>query len=96
VNGVTVFQEQNTTHVTYHHIELETHVILMAEGLACESFLDMGEGKKMFASVSGVTVLHPNFAPPEGAAFCAPMIRAGAELEKIRAALNTRILYKVG
>jgi hypothetical protein len=89
VNGVTVFQEQNTTHVTYHHIELETHVVLLAEGLACESFLDTGN-KKMFASVSGVTVLHPDFRPGPDALRCAPLVKDGAELARIRSAIAYR------
>jgi hypothetical protein len=90
VNGTTIYQEQSTTHVTYHHIELETHDILMVEGLPCESFLDTGS-KNMFENVSGITILHPDFRPGAGAEFCAPLIRDGAELDQVRAALNARI-----
>jgi hypothetical protein len=89
INGTTIFQEQNTTHVTYHHIELETHDILMAEGLACESFLDTGN-KTMFESVSGVVALHPDFRPSADAKPCAPLIRDGAGAEAIRTTLTHR------
>jgi hypothetical protein len=90
LNGTTIYQEQTTRYVTYHHIELEAHDVLLAEGLPAESFLDTGD-KNMFESVSGVTVLHPDFATPGGEKFCAPMIRDGAELDQLRAALTTRI-----
>jgi len=42
VNHSTIFQEQTGRHVTYHHIELESHDILLAEGCPCESYLDTG------------------------------------------------------
>jgi hypothetical protein len=90
VNGTTIFQEQMTNHVTYHHIELATHDILLAEGLPCESFLDTGN-KTMFENVSGITVLHPDFRHGPGAKFCAPLIRDGEALEELRAQLTTRI-----
>jgi len=89
VNDTTIFQEQATTHVTYHHIELETHDILMAEGLACESFLDTGN-KNMFDAVSGVIVLHPDFTPGANAKFCVPLLREGPVLDATRAALARR------
>jgi hypothetical protein len=93
VNGTTIFQEQMTNHVTYHHIELETHDILLAEGLPCESFLDTGN-KTMFESASGVLDLHPDFRTGAGAAFCAPLIREGQALEAISLTLTNRAQAK--
>jgi autotransporter passenger strand-loop-strand repeat protein len=90
VNGTTIYQEQNTRHVTYHHIELDAHDVLLAEGLPAESFLDTGD-RTMFESASGVVVLHPDFATPQDAQFCAPMIRDGKELETMRDELKARI-----
>lgn len=43
VNGATIIQECGTTHVTYHHIALDQHDVLLAEGLPVESCLDAGE-----------------------------------------------------
>jgi autotransporter-associated beta strand protein len=91
VNGTTIFQEQNTTHVTYHHIELAAHDVLMAEGLPCESYLDTGN-KTMFDTVSGVIILHPDFCHGPGAIFCAPLIRDGEPLDSLRATLTRRAL----
>jgi hypothetical protein len=82
-----------TNHVTYHHIELETHDILLAEGLPCESFLDTGN-KTMFESASGVLDLHPDFRTGAGAAFCAPLIREGQALEAISLTLTNRAQAK--
>jgi hypothetical protein len=94
VNGTTTYQEQATKHVTYHHIELEAHDVILAEGLAAESFLDTGD-RNMFETVSGVMVLHPDFATPEGAVFCAPMVREGEALAQVRAELNDRAAGQV-
>ncbi len=41
VNGKTVAQEPRDT-VGYWHLELDRHDVLLAEGLACESYLDTG------------------------------------------------------
>ena len=41
VNGSTVAQ-QDIDEITYWHVELPTHGVVLAEGLACESYLDTG------------------------------------------------------
>jgi hypothetical protein len=41
VNGSTILQEQRDE-VTYHHVELSRHDVILAEGLPCESYLDTG------------------------------------------------------
>jgi hypothetical protein len=41
VNGVNIIRETNVPETfTYYHVELETHELLMAEGVAAESFVD--------------------------------------------------------
>jgi len=47
--------------VTYWHVELDRHDLLLAEGLACESFLDTGQ-REAFANGGPVAALHPDFA----------------------------------
>ena len=42
VNGTTIRQETGLASVTYLHVELDGHAILLAEGLAAESYLDTG------------------------------------------------------
>jgi hypothetical protein len=82
VNGDTIFQEQNTEIVTYHHIELDAHSIILANGLPTESFLDTGN-RYMFDN-NGPLTLHPDFRPKGDADFCAPLIRGGLLLTAMR------------
>jgi hypothetical protein len=57
INGNTVVQEP-VDEVTYYHVELATHDVILAEGLPCESYLDTGnraafeEGEKGDADAS--------------------------------------------
>jgi hypothetical protein len=88
VNGATVIQELDTRFVTYHHIALETHDVILAEGLPAETYLETGH-RNMFEGES-VMVLHPDFRVSADAGFCAPMIREGAPLEAVRARLLAR------
>ena len=41
INGVTIFREA-VAEVTYWHVELESHDVLLAEGMPCESYMDAG------------------------------------------------------
>jgi hypothetical protein len=41
INGSTIVQEP-VDEVTYYHVELATHDVILAEGLPCESYLDTG------------------------------------------------------
>jgi hypothetical protein len=41
INGATIAQVP-VDQVTYYHLELPSHEVLLAEGLACESYLDTG------------------------------------------------------
>jgi len=87
VNGVSIVQEPECRFVTYHHLEVEGHDVLLAEGLPAESYLDTG-GRENFEGQ--VMRLHPVFQAPAQAAFCAPMIREGAALVSLRAHLARR------
>jgi hypothetical protein len=42
INGCSIIQEAHYGPITYHQIELDTHDILLAEGLAVESFCNPG------------------------------------------------------
>jgi hypothetical protein len=87
VNGVSIVQEPECRFVTYHHLEVEGHDVLLAEGLPAESYLDTG-GRENFEGQ--VMRLHPVFQAPAQAEFCAPMIREGAALVSLRAHLARR------
>jgi len=75
--------------VTYWHIELETHDVILAEDLPTESFLDSGN-RSSFANGGGVTRLHPEFAAAAWEEACAPLLVHGKRLDAIREALRHR------
>jgi hypothetical protein len=84
LNGTTIAQIP-LAEVTYYHIELEQHDVVMSEGLPTESYLDTG-GRRSFANGGAVTSLHPDFAAPafrDGsyliweASACAPLAITG-------------------
>jgi len=78
------------TEVTYHHVELAAHDVVIAEGLPSESYLDSGDRAK-FANGGGALVLHPNFSSHawEGKG-CAKLVVVGREVETVRQALAER------
>jgi len=86
VNGATIVQVPVPA-VTYHHVELARHDVLLAEGMPAESYLDTGN-RGAFEG-AGVTALHADFGP--AAAFeiwasrsCAPLVLDGPVLATAR------------
>ena len=94
VNGSTIAQAP-VADVSYWHIELDSHDMMLAEGLAAESYLDCAN-RHNFANGGGVASLHPDFAILDLAAEIwaknayAPHCPAGPRLAAIRSALRSR------
>lgn len=89
INGATIVQEPVDA-VTYWHVELETHDILLAEGLPCESYLDTGN-RGAFENGGPAVQLHPDFAMRAWEAdACARLVFEGAELVAARSWLLER------
>ncbi|MCB8879717.1 Hint domain-containing protein [Acidisoma cellulosilytica] len=96
INGTTIRQIK-TDRLTYFHIELARHAVILAEGLPAESYLDTGD-RASFVDGS-VTRLHPHFGGAlqdsalvmEALAF-APLRVTGPEVERVRARLAARVL----
>ena len=88
VNGATVVQEDQDT-ATYWHVELDRHDVLLAEGLAAESYLDTGN-RRAFANGSTCVELHPDFAGITAGCSCAPLVEHGAALQAVKQALLDR------
>jgi hypothetical protein len=86
VNDLTIIQ-QPLDEVTYYHIELPRHDVVLAEGLPAESYLP-GADRSVFANAGGPIALHPDLASlvweAEG---CAPLVVTGATLSAVRARL---------
>ncbi len=85
-DGVSVVQERRDR-VTYHHVELDRHAILLAEGLPAESYLDTGN-RSAFANAA-VVGFAADFDP--GAVFasaCAPLALDGPVVDAVRSTLR--------
>ena len=90
MNGATV-DACDTESVTYWHVELERHGVLLAEGLPAESYLDTGN-RVAFAG-GGTIVAHPDFARHIWAAeSCAPLILSGHRRDTV----HRRLLAQAG
>ncbi len=81
-NGANVAQIA-VERVSYFHIELESHDVLLAEGLPAESFLDCGS-RSGFSNFEGFVELHPTFKPLSWDDACAPLRESGAEVAAVR------------
>jgi len=89
LNGATVAR-QSLDRVTYWHVELERHGVLLAEGLPCESYLDTGN-RAAFTNGDARVDLHPDFARRVWAAEgCAPLATEGAAVMRARRLLLRR------
>ena len=102
LNGTSIVQETACRFVTWYHLELESHDVLLAEGAAVESYLDTGN-RWNFANGGGAMSLHPSFADgqgdAEGGAYgqagrlgrsCAPFWDAASVVEPIWRRLAAR------
>ena len=84
VNGSSITQATAIDKVTYWHIELDSHDIILAEGAPSESFLDE-DSRAMFDNAAEG---QPSRHPPQS---CAPRIEQGFQLEIIRQRIARRI-----
>jgi serralysin len=89
VNGATILADDSVHRVRYFHVELDRHDVLLAEGMACESFLDTGN-RGAFAN-AGVVDLHAEFARRVWEAeACAPLVVAGGKVAR----LHRRLMHR--
>jgi hypothetical protein len=92
VNGTSIVREPWWQVVTWYHVELPAHGLLMAEGAPAESYFDAGN-RHLFGNGGALAALFPDFAAGRDErrhedAACFPLLRAeGPELDAIRAAL---------
>ena len=87
VNGVNVVVDE-TDSIEYYHIELPHHDLLVAEGLAAESYLENGD-RGTFENSDEPTVLHPDFSRwTWDARACAELKVVGPEVDRVKATLQ--------
>jgi len=58
VNGMTIVRDLAMKTVSYFHVELDRHAVMIAEGVAAESYLDTGN-RAFFGNAGLATILHP-------------------------------------
>jgi hypothetical protein len=93
VNGATIVQELWRDEVTYWHVELPAHGLLVAEGAVAESYFDDGNRKHFDNGV--VTTLVKDFASERAngryaEAACYPLLLEGPALDHLRARVSAR------
>jgi hypothetical protein len=93
INGSSVVQVP-VDRVTYLHIELERHAVILAEGMPSESYLDTGD-RPFFTQGGAVTALHPGWGSEArditlvmDALGCAPLRVTGPEVARVRGMLS--------
>ena len=90
VDGTMIAPDHRTSRVTYFHVELDGHDVLLAEGAPAESFLDTGH-RGLFENADGPVTLHPDLMQARREAEgCAPLVTGGDALAAIRARLAAR------
>ena len=94
VNGTTIAAQPGTAEVTWFHVELARHDVLLAEGAPAESWLDTGN-RAWFANAPVALLAIQGNLDAAGRGFdatraCAPLVHGGPALAAIRAAIEAR------
>jgi hypothetical protein len=86
INGGTI-RQMAVAEVTYYHVELAEHDVILAEGLPVESYLDSGD-RENFGNGGGAVRLFPDFtARMWEMKGCAPLTKVGPVVERVRRAV---------
>ncbi|MBB5373128.1 NF038122 family metalloprotease [Acidocella aromatica] len=87
VNGASITQATQVERVTYYHVELAAHDLLLAENCLCESYLDSGD-RAQFHNATEYAALYPGEAAP--ALPCLPRLESGFALAEAQVEVNAR------
>jgi hypothetical protein len=92
VNNATILRDRDCLAVTYFHLELETHSVILAENMPVETYLDTGN-RGNFAHQEGTAWRSPVFGRGTqwNEAAYAPLCIAGPKLRAIRQKLFDRL-----
>ncbi len=91
-----LIRQTTPNQVTYWHVELAHHDVILAENLPVESYLETGQ-RSAFENAGPVVQLHPSFnAWTWEAQSCAPMVVTGPILRHQRARLAERRTAQAG
>ena len=98
INGATICQTE-VDKVTYWHVELDRHDVILAEGLPTESYLDTGN-RSAFANGGEPVALHPEFEALDiwRTQACGELVTSGDKLRAVKIQLlaqATRLGHKI-
>ncbi len=92
LNGTTIVQER-AEQITWWHVELESHEVILAEGLPTESYLDTGN-RAAFVNGGTAVQMHPKFVRNAASAWAqqayAPLVEDGPAVSVVRECLTAR------
>ena len=89
VNGITIVREP-VGRVTYWHVELDSHDVILAEGLPSETYLDTGNRATFARQAAVVVPLRAASVDPDAVSqvwaneACAPRIDSGQRMDHLR------------
>jgi collagen type I/II/III/V/XI/XXIV/XXVII alpha len=93
VNGRTLRQLLADS-VSYYHIELAEHDVLLANGMPAETYLETGD-RSRFSNGGDVVALHPDFsARTWEMRGCAPLVQSGPVLQAVRRRLGSGVVRR--
>jgi hypothetical protein len=89
VNGRSIVCVKGQEEIEYFHLELDRHAVIFAEDAASESFVD-DDSRGMFHNAHEFRALYPDASRGGYAAYCAPRVEDGFELEAVTRKLAAR------
>jgi hypothetical protein len=89
INGATIAQVE-VPEITYWHVELESHDVLLAEGLPCESYMDAGNRDWFGRAYGRLDEVDPARIAASLSRYARPFVNKGPVVEAIRARLTAR------
>ncbi len=91
INGATVSRFE-TDEVTYWHVELDSHDILLSNGMPTESYIDVGNRSFFMESETVALDAYPDRIPQDLSDYCRPFVNQGAVVGALRERLRHRAL----
>jgi hypothetical protein len=88
VNHASILACPEMDPISYFHLELSAHAILLAEDMPAESYVERGN-RAMFLRTSYATPYDPTVGTPAWTS-CAPLVQRGMTLDRIRDRLALR------
>lgn len=93
INGRSVVRvdDEDVANITYYHVELETHDVIIAEGAAVETFLPLPGARNAFSNYAEFEELYPCETNSPAVRPCAPVQEAWNRREKAASKIRRAI-----